>query len=108
MATDNGQPTMDDGMADILANCLVQLATGASVDECLAAHPAQRAALEAPLRAAAGLLRLPRPAMPSHTRATLDAQVVALAAARRAGPAPRRPWWQLGPSAILAGVLRAL
>jgi hypothetical protein len=99
---------MDDGVADILEICLDQLAAGGSVDECLAAYPAQRSALEAPLRAAAGLMELPRPAMPTHTRATLETQMLARAAARRAAPPASQPWWRLGPSAILAGALRAL
>jgi hypothetical protein len=99
---------MDDGVDDILETCLAKLAAGASVDECLATYPAQRGALEAPLRAAAGLMRLPRPAMPSHARAALEGQMLAHAARRRAAPSPRQPWWRLGPSAILAGALRAL
>ena len=106
---------MEDGSADILETCLDQLAAGASVDECLAAFPAQRAELEPAIRAAAGLRQLPRPAMPPHTRATLEAQMLARAAARRAAsPAASQPtegrqsWWRLGPSAILAGMLRAL
>ncbi len=98
---------MDDGVADILETCLDRLAAGASVDECLAAYPAQRGELEAPLRAAAGLIRLPRPALPSHARAALEGQMLAHAARRRAA-SPRQPWWRLGPSAILAGALRAL
>src|SRR5262245_45753516 len=100
---------MDDGLADILEICLDRLATGASVDECLATYPAQRGALEPALQAAAGLQQLPRPAMPSQTRAALEAQMLARAAARRAAapvetrPIERRqPWWRLGPSAILA------
>jgi hypothetical protein len=99
---------MDDGLSDILETCLDRLAAGASVDECLAAYPAQRGALEPVIRAAARLSQLPRPAMPTHTRAALEAQMLARAAARRAAAPARQPWWQLDPSAILAGVLRAL
>src|SRR5262245_45943655 len=99
---------MDDGVIEILEICLDRLAAGASVDECLAAYPAQRATLEAPLRAAAGLMQLPRPALPPQARAALEQQMLARAAARRAAPPARPSWWQLGPSAILAGLLRAL
>jgi hypothetical protein len=106
---------MDDGLADILELCLDRLAAGASLDECLAAYPAQRGDLEPALQAAAGLKQLPRPALPPQTRAALEAQMLARAAARRAAvPAQtrpiegRQPWWRLGPSAILAGVQRAL
>src|SRR5262245_59882707 len=100
---------MDDGLVDILETCLDRLAAGASVDECLAAYPTQHAALEPALRAADSLRQLPRPAMPSHTRATLESQMLARAAARRAAaPVASQPWWRLGPSAILAGALRAL
>jgi hypothetical protein len=99
---------MDDGVADILETCLDRLAAGASVEECLAAYPAQRGALEAPLHAAARLMRLPRAVMPSHTRAALEAQMLARAAARRTAPPARQPWWWFDPSAILAGALRAL
>jgi hypothetical protein len=98
---------MDDGVADILETCLDRLAGGASVDECLAVYPAHRAALEPALRAASGLMQLPRPAMPAHTRAALEAQMLARAAARRAAPAAHQPWWRIDPSAILAGILRA-
>ena len=99
---------MDDGLSDILETCLDRLAAGASIDECLAAYPAQRAALEPVIRAAARLSQLPRPAMPTHTRAALETQLFARAAARRAAAPAGQPWWRLDPSAILAGVLRAL
>jgi hypothetical protein len=99
-----------DATADkILETCLARLAAGASVDDCLAAYPAQSAELDKPLRAAAGLMRLPHPAMSSHTRAALEAQLLARAAARRAASRQSRSSWRrLGPAAILAGILRAL
>jgi len=100
---------MDDGVAEILDTCLARLAEGASIEDCLAAFPEQRAELEPPLRVASGLMRLPRPAMPAYARAAIEAKMLASASARRAArPPARAPWWRLGPSAILAGVLRAL
>lgn len=99
---------MDDGLADILDICLKQLVAGTSIEDCLVAFPAQRAQLEPPLRAAAELTQLPHPAMPPQARARLEATLLASAAARRAArPSAQLSWWRLGPSAILAGVLRA-
>src|SRR5205085_5859897 len=77
----------------------------------------QRAALEAPLRAAAQLRALPRPALPAATRAALETRMLALAAERRAAAAPTispngrtqlPPRGALGPAALLVEVLRAL
>ena len=103
---------MDDGLSDILDQCLARLADGATVDECLAAYPARQAELEPPLRMAVRLCELPRPALPATARARLETQVLALAAARRAAipatPAPQAPPSVRGLDAILAGVLRAL
>jgi hypothetical protein len=98
---------MDDQAAEILDICLVQLAGGTSIDECLAAYPLQRAELEAPLRAAVRLMQLPHPTMPAATRATLESQMLARSAARRQA-AYTPPWWRMAPSVLLAGVLRRL
>jgi hypothetical protein len=102
---------MDELLADILNTCLLQLDTGASVDECLAAYPQQRAILEAPLRAAARVRALPHAAMPAATRSTLEARMLTLAAQRRtaqAMPSAPPPGAMLGPAALLAGILRVL
>jgi hypothetical protein len=104
---------MDDLLADILETCLLRIDAGVSVDECLAAYPQQRGALEAPLRAAAQVRALPRPPLPEAARANLEARMLALAAQRRAAAAlSSRP--QPAPRSIpdlatlLAGALRAL
>jgi len=109
---------MDDRLPDILEECLERLSAGVSVEDCLASFPDQRGDLEQPLRAAAQLSGLPRPAMPASTRASLEARMLALAAARRAAPAPPspatpiasvRPFWRsFDLAAALAGILRAL
>jgi hypothetical protein len=102
---------MDDGFSEILEQCLVRLADGATVEECLAAYPAERVELEPALRTAGRLRELPRPALPDAARARLETQVLALAAARRTAPAPAVPQATPRPrraEAILAGVLRAL
>jgi hypothetical protein len=102
---------MDDGFAEILDQCLLRLADGATVDECLAAYPVQQAELELPLRMAVRLRELPQPALPATARTNLETQVLALAAARRAArpatPAPQAPPAR-SLDALLAGVLRAL
>jgi hypothetical protein len=109
---------MDEMLADIMQNCLTRIDAGASVDECLAAYPQQRDALEAPLNAAVQIRALPRPVLPVAARAALETRMLALAAQRRlaATPAanpngqthlpPRRG--TLEPTALLAGLLRAL
>lgn len=105
-------------LADILQTCLVRINAGASVDECLAAYPQQRAALEAPLTAAVQLRTLPRPILPAATQAALETRMLALAAQRRAAlppsaatngrtPLPPRTG-TLEPAALLAGLLRTL
>jgi hypothetical protein len=107
---------MDEVLADILNTCLLQISAGVSVDDCLAAYPQQRAALEAPLRAAQRLRGLPRPALPAAAQTALETRMLALAAQRRAAPAlpaaPNGPHPRssgaLGPAALLAGALRAL
>jgi hypothetical protein len=110
---------MNDGLADILELCLAQMEVGASVEECLAIHPEQRAALEAPLRAATQLRTLPHPPLPAPTRAAVETRLLERAAARRAAavtsatsnghaPVGWRAWRSLAPSATLAGILRTL
>jgi hypothetical protein len=109
---------MDEMLADILETCLIRIEAGASIDECLAAYPQQRDALEAPLRAATQIRALPRPALPAAARATLETKMLALAAQRRTSLPPsvssngHRPHPVPGsgirPAALLAGLLRAL
>ena len=104
---------MDDQLPDILDQCLARLEQGATVEECLAAFPGQRAELEPSLHIAAQIRALPRPAMPAATRAALDAQMLAAAARRRADQATNgshRPASHggLDPAAALAGLLEAL
>src|SRR4051812_7006370 len=108
---------MDEMLADILQICLVRIDAGASVDECLAAYPQQRDALEAPLTAAVQIRTLPRPALPAATQAALEARMPTLAAQRRAPAPPAAPNGRthppprpatLDPAALLAGLLRAL
>jgi hypothetical protein len=103
---------MDELLPDMLNECLERLASGATVDECLVAYQPQQAELELPLRMAAQLRDLPRPAMPELTRARLEAQMLELAARRAAhspAPAPDVPpaWRRLSPDAILSVLLRA-
>jgi len=104
---------MDDRLADILDQCLERLAQGATVEECLAAFPGERAELELPLRAAGQLRALPRPALPAATHVALEQTMLDLAARRRMTQSPsqaaqRPPWHALGPAAILAIILRML
>jgi hypothetical protein len=101
---------MDERLPDMLDQCLERLAGGATVDECLVIYPPQQAELELPLRMAAQLRDLPRPAMPASTRTRLEAQMLELAARRAASsttaapspPAARR-WFS--PEAILTSLL---
>jgi hypothetical protein len=113
----NSTARMDETLADILETCLVRIDAGDSLEACLAAYPQQRSALEAPLRVAALLRMLPRPALPAAIRAALITSILALAARRRAAhPTPSSAWARVAPSrwrgiepgAILAGLLRAL
>ena len=110
---------MEDGLSDILDQCLARLEQGATVEECLAAFPGQHAELELSLRVAAQVRALPRPAMPAATRAALETQMLAAAASRRAAWAPngshrpavaagRSPRRRLDPAALLAGLLGAI
>jgi len=107
---------MDDVLSDIYAQCLARLDAGATVEDCLAAYPQQRAALEGPLRLAARLRALPGPApLPPAARAALATQVLGQVAAQRAAstgsvrtPQPQRTPRAFDPIATLAGVLRAL
>jgi len=102
---------MDDALSDIFALCMARLDTGATVEECLAAYPQDRAALEGPLRLAARLRALPRPSpLPEPARSAMATQVLAQVAAQRAAPpTTARPTPRsFDPSAALAGILRAL
>jgi len=107
---------MDDILSDMYAQCLARLDAGATVEDCLAAYPQQRAALEGPLRLAARLRALPGPApLPPAARAALATQVLGQVAAQRAAttgsvrtPQPQRTPRAFDPIATLAGVLRAL
>jgi hypothetical protein len=103
---------MDDALSNILDQCLVRLADGATVEQCLADYPGRQAELEPTLQMAMRLRALPRPAMPASTRASLETQMLALAEARRAAtpstPAPQAAPRERGLDAILAGVLRRL
>ena len=100
-------------LADILQTCLVRINAGASVDECVAAYPQQRHALEGPLKAAMQLRTLPRPALPVATQAALETRMLELAAQRRSAAPNGRTHLPprnatLEPAALLAGLLRAL
>ena len=58
----------------LLAQCLEEIAAGASVEQCLARHESERARLEAPLRAAAALLAArpsPEPAFKERLKSDL-------------------------------------
>ena len=104
---------MDDRLPDILDQCLARIADGATVDECLAAYPAQQAELELPLQTAARMRELPRPALPVAARAGLETQLLALVAARRAAglastAAPQAPQLASGLDVILARIVQAL
>jgi hypothetical protein len=107
---------MDDALTDIYAQCLERLEAGATVEECLAAYPQERAALEGLLRLAARLRALPRPApLPAAARAAIATSVLAEVATQRnvSTSAARstiawRPPHPFDPSAMLAGILRAL
>jgi hypothetical protein len=109
---------MDEMLADILETCLIRIDAGASIDECLAAYPQQRDALEAPLRAATQIRALPQPALPAAARATLETKMLALAGQRRMSLLPSAssnghrphavPGSGIRPAALLAGLLRAL
>ncbi|HMQ31606.1 MAG TPA: hypothetical protein PKD53_12830 [Chloroflexaceae bacterium] len=106
---------MDERLGDILATCLQRIEAGATVDECLAAYPAERAAVEPLLRVATRLQALPRPApLSAAAQAAVTSQVLSqLTAPRLAAPGavqahpPPAPG-RLDPSALLAGVLRAV
>lgn len=99
---------MDERLSDILATCLQRIEAGASVDDCLAAYPAERTALEPLLRVASRLRALPHPA--PLTPAALAA--VAGRVSGSLGPRPTAssvaPGHGLDAAAALAGVLRAL
>jgi Domain of unknown function (DUF5666) len=107
---------MDDALGDMFAECLARLDAGATVDECLAAYPQERAALEGPLRLATRLRALPGPApLPPVARARLTTQVLEQVAAQRASitgsarsPSARPTQRAFDASALLAGILRAM
>lgn len=102
---------MDERLNDIFAACLQRIETGATLEECLAAHPAERGALEPLWQLAGRLQALPRPAPPTAAlQAAITGQELSrLQAQRQATLAQNRPRRSRpGPSALLAGVLRAL
>jgi hypothetical protein len=109
---------MEDRLVDILDQSLERLNQGATVEECLAAFPGERAELELPLKMAGQLRALPHPQLPAATRVALEQTMLDLAARRRINqaanqatpsePAPRPPWRMLEPAVILAGFLRML
>jgi hypothetical protein len=106
---------MDERLSDIYAECLARLDAGATVEECLAAYPQHRAALEGSVRLAARLRALPRPApLPPATRAAMATQILGQVAAQRSATtgSVRTPMHStprgFDPSAMLAGILRSL
>lgn len=104
---------MDSPIVNILDRCIGQLEAGVSLEECLAGYPQQRAELEGPLLLAAALRQLPRPALPATTRASLEAQMLARAAARRAaqssnGVTPHAVQPARSPAALLDSLPRRL
>jgi RNA polymerase sigma-70 factor (ECF subfamily) len=70
--------------------CLELLQAGHSVDACLLGFPAEASAIEAPLRIAEQLMRLPIVAMYAGTRVGIEDRMVRCAAERRAQAAARR------------------
>ncbi len=76
----------DDELEQILQECLEQLAFGATIETCLAGYPAQQAQLEPLLRAAIDVTRLPRPALDSAARATIEQRMLEQVALRRIPP----------------------
>jgi hypothetical protein len=101
--------TMDDALSEIVDQCLVYLADGATVNECLAAYPAWQSALEPPLRVAVRLRALPTAALPAVVHARLETQLRLLAVARGVvHSAALTPSAARGANATLAGVLRVL
>lgn len=79
----------DDQLADILQTCLDQLASGATIETCLAGYPAQQADLEPLLRAAIEVASLPRPPLPAAARAAIEQRMLEQVAVRRLPPAGR-------------------
>ena len=74
---------MDDRLADILDQCVERLTQGASVEDCLAAFPGERAELELPLRLARQLRALPHPPLPIAARVALEQNLLDMAKRRR-------------------------
>jgi hypothetical protein len=107
---------MDDRLADIFDQCLERLTQGATVEQCLAAFPGERADLEPSLRMAEQLRALPCPPLPTAARVALEQTMLDSAKRRRMTqlpnqsiatvPAPQPPWRVLAPTAILVGILR--
>jgi Domain of unknown function (DUF5666) len=104
---------MNEAVTDIFDRCLAQLATGATVEECLVAHPKERAALEPLPRVATHLQVLPRPdPLSTAAQAALATRVLAQVSSTpmAARPPLSRPRaaGRMEPSAWLAGALRTL
>ena len=66
---------MDEQYADMLQNCLARLDAGASIEECLAAFPQQRAQLEGPLRTAVQLRLQSWPGMPPAAQTAITSKL---------------------------------
>lgn len=79
---------MDEQYADILHSCLARLEAGATVEECLAAFPTDRTAIEGPLRTAVRLQQQAGPAMPAPSRAAIQSRLRSQVAISRTGSAP--------------------
>jgi hypothetical protein len=106
---------MDEQFADMLQMCLARLDAGASIEECLAAFPQQRAQLEGPLRTAAQLRTQSWPGMPNPIRTAITSKLHAQVAIQRTGALPAQPTppsapprWSRDPGVILENVIRWL
>src|SRR5262245_49598557 len=82
---------MDHLLANNLQACLDLLEAGTSVEECLAAYPAQRAELEPLLRTVTSLARLPAPPLPAAARVDLERRMLERLAPPGGGSSPPSP-----------------
>lgn len=85
---------MNEAVTDIFDRCLAQFATGTTMEECLVAHPEERAALEPLLRVATRLQVLPSRRTHSGTP-TVPWRSLTSASPKTSSPrSPRpRPGW---------------